>query len=86
MCQEVGEQRSLMNLTLSIDEQILKRARKIARSMGKSVNQLVREYLEQISSANEAERDVEEIRRLSAQGGGRSKGWKFDRDEIHARS
>ncbi len=75
-----------MNLTLSIDEQILKRARKIARAMGKSVNQLVREYLEQISSANEAERDVEEIRRLSAEGGGHSKGWKFDRDEIHVRS
>jgi hypothetical protein len=75
-----------MNLTLSIDEQILKRARKTAQSMGKSVNQLVREYLEQISSANEAERDVEEIRRLSTEGGGRSKGWKFDRDEIHARS
>ena len=74
-----------MNLILSVDEQILKRARKTARAMGKSVNQLVREYLEQLANTNEAQRDVEELRRLSAEGNGHSGGWKFDRDEIHAR-
>jgi hypothetical protein len=74
-----------MNLTLSVDEQVLKRARKVARSMGKSVNQLVREYLTELASTNDAQRDVEEIRRLSAEGSGRSGGWRFDRDEIHAR-
>ncbi len=75
-----------MNLTLSVDEQILKRARKTARAMGKSVNQLVREYLEQLANTNEAQRDIEELRRLSAEGKGHSGGWKFDRDEIHART
>ncbi len=74
-----------MNLTLSIDEQVLRRARKVARSMGKSVNQLVRDYLTELASTNDAERDVEEIRRLSTEGGGRSGGWRFNRDEIHAR-
>ena len=75
-----------MNLTLSVDEQILKRARKTARAMGKSVNQLVREYLEQLANTNEARRDIEELRQLSAEARGRSGGWSFDRDEIHARS
>lgn len=75
-----------MNLTLSIDDRLLKEAREVARSMGKSVNQLVREYLEQLTSKDEAERDIEELRRLSEESHGRSRGWKFDREEIHERS
>lgn len=75
-----------MNLTLSIDDRLLKEAREVARSMGKSVNQLVREYLEQLTSKDDPERDIEELRTLSKQSKGRSRGWKFDRDEIHERS
>ena len=75
-----------MNLTLSIDDRLLEEARKVARSMGKSVNQIVREHLEQLTSRDEAERDIDEIRRLSEESGGRSRGWKFDREEIHQRS
>lgn len=75
-----------MNLTLSIDGRLLKEAREVARSMGKSVNQLVREYLEQLTSKDDPERDIEELRRLSSRSQGRSRGWKFDRDEIHERS
>ena len=74
-----------MNLTLSIDDRLLEEARKVARSMGKSVNQIVREHLEQLASRDQAERDVEELRRLSAQSEGRSRGWRFDREEIHER-
>ncbi len=75
-----------MNLTLSIDDRLLEEAREVARSMGTSVNQIVREHLEQLTSRDEAERDVDELRRLSAQSEGRSRGWKFDREEIHERS
>ena len=75
-----------MNLTLSIDGRLLEEAREVARSMGKSVNQIVREHLEQLTSKDEAERDVEELRRLSQESEGRSRGWKFDREEIHERS
>lgn len=75
-----------MNLTLSIDDRLLKEAREVARSMGKSVNQLVREYLEQLTAKDDPERDIEELRRLSEQSEGRSRGWKFDREAIHERS
>jgi uncharacterized Zn finger protein len=75
-----------MNLTLSLDDRLLEEAREVARSMGKSVNQLVREHLEQLTSKDEAARDVDELERLSLTSGGRSKGWKFDREEIHQRS
>ncbi len=74
-----------MNLTLSVDDRVVKRARNVARSMGKSLNQLVREYLEHLTAEEDARRDVKELRRLSEEGGGRSGGWRFDRDAVHAR-
>jgi hypothetical protein len=75
-----------MNLTLSIDERLVKRARKKAEAMGKSLNQLVREYLERLVGSEDAERDVEELRRLSAESRGRSRGWRFRREELHERA
>ena len=75
-----------MNITLSVNEDVLKRARTVAHAMGKSVNELVREYLQQLANTSDARSDVEELRRLSVQGAGRSHGWRFDRNEIHARS
>ncbi|PYV64127.1 MAG: hypothetical protein DMG97_35820 [Acidobacteria bacterium] len=35
----------LVNITLSVDDDIVRQARSRAKAMGKSVNQLVREYL-----------------------------------------
>lgn len=74
-----------MNLTLSVDDQVVERARKLAGAMGKSLNQLVREYLEHLTARDDAERDIDELRQLSMEGGGRSRGWRFDRDELHER-
>lgn len=74
----------LVNLTLSIDEQTISRARKKAAALGKSLNQLIRDYLQSLASGDDAERSIEEFRRLSGQGN--SRGWRFDRDEIHERS
>jgi hypothetical protein len=73
-----------MNLTLSIDDKLLEQAREAARAQGKSVNQMVREYLEQISAAGDLESEIEEFRRTS--GTGHRKGWKFNRDELHERT
>ncbi|HEY7676641.1 MAG TPA: DUF6364 family protein, partial [Candidatus Methylomirabilis sp.] len=59
-----------MNLTLSIDERLVKEARRAARARGKSLNQLIREYLEQLTARDNPRREVEELRRLSAEGRG----------------
>jgi hypothetical protein len=75
-----------MNITLSIDEQIVRRARAVAETMGKSLNQVVREYLESLAAGDDVDADVEELRRLSGSSGGSRRGWRFDRDELHARS
>ena len=40
-----------MNITLSIDEQVAQRAREAAQKMGKSLNQAVRDYLEQLAGS-----------------------------------
>jgi hypothetical protein len=73
-----------MNITLSIDDHLVARARKKAEAMGKSLNQLIRDHLQTIAGGNDAERSVDEFRRLS--GTGNSRGWRFNRDEIHERS
>jgi len=75
-----------MNITLSVDERLVKRARKKANALGKSLNQLIREYLERLAGSDDAERDVTEIRQLSRQSRGRMRGWRFDRDELHERA
>lgn len=73
-----------MNITLSLDEQLVERARKKADALGKSLNQLVREYLQGLAGGDVPERSVAEFKRLSGQG--HSRGWRFDRDEVHERS
>jgi hypothetical protein len=75
-----------MNLTLSIDERIVQRARGAAEAMGKSLNQLVREYLETLALTEDAGADIAELRALSKSAKGRSRGWKFNRDELHERA
>lgn len=75
-----------MNITLSIDGKVAEEARKIAQAMGKSLNQLVRDYLVQLTRQGEAEAEIEELRRLSRESGGHFAGWRFDREELHGRS
>jgi hypothetical protein len=73
-----------MNITLSIDDHLVARARKRAEAMGKSLNQFIREQLQSLAGDDDGERSIEEFRSIS--GGGHSNGWKFNRDEIHERS
>ncbi len=73
-----------MNITLSIDEHLVARARKKADALGKSLNQLIRDYLEGLAGSDDPERSIAEFKRLS--GRGHSRGWRFNREEIHERS
>ncbi len=75
-----------MNLALSVNQQVLERARRVAQSIGKSLNELVREYLSNLTAGEDIQRDVDELRELSRRGKGRSRGWRFNREELHERS
>jgi hypothetical protein len=72
-----------VNITLSIDEQIVARARKKAEALGKSLNQVIRDHLQRLAGGDNPEQSIEEFKRLSGQG--HSRGWRFNRDEAHAR-
>jgi hypothetical protein len=74
-----------MNLTLSVDDEVVQKARRRAEAQGTSVNQLVREYLEQIAGTTDPAKDAAEFERLSRRAKGDSKGWKFNREELHER-
>ena len=74
-----------MNITLSIDDEVVRRARQQAEVLGTSVNQLVRDYLEQLAGKRDPAADATEFTRLSKLSHGNSRGWKFNREEIHER-
>jgi hypothetical protein len=74
-----------MNVTLSIDDEVMREARRRAEALGTSINQLVRDYLETFVGKRDPRVRPAELRRLWNQGAGDSHGWKFNRDEIHQR-
>jgi len=74
-----------MNVTLSIGDEVIEQARRRAEAMGTSVNQLIRDYLEQLAGIVEPNEMAMEFERLSRLAQGNSRGWKFDREELHQR-
>jgi hypothetical protein len=54
--------------------------------LGKSLNQPIREHLESFTRRDQAEQDIEELDALSNPPQGDSRGWRFDREEIHERA
>ncbi|MDT0496870.1 DUF6364 family protein [Algiphilus sp. W345] len=75
-----------MNITLSIDERIAEQARRTAQNMGKSLNQVVRDYLEQLAGIEALEAQVQAFERSAQQTPGRLDGWRFDREDANARA
>jgi len=74
----------LVNITLSIDEQLLERVRERLRATGKSVNQEIREHLQHLVGQDEQlESDLDFLEKSA--GLGDSKGWKWNRDEAYER-
>lgn len=73
-----------MNITLSVDEKIVAEARKVAADMGKSLNEIIREDLERLTRQHQRHNDFNEFKKLTGQGN--SRGWKFDREELHERT
>ena len=75
-----------MNITLSVDEKVAERARAAAQAMGKSLNQAVREYLEQLGGAQRLQAELDAFEQSALATPGRLRGWKFDREEANRRA
>jgi hypothetical protein len=71
-----------MNITLSINEKIVERARERLRALGKTVNQEIRDHLEHLARRDEdVEEEIEAFRVRVGQGN--SNGWKWNREELY---
>lgn len=75
-----------MNITLSIDERVAEQARQAAMAMGKSLNQAVRDYLEQLAGRAQLEAEIVEYLASTARTPGRLRGWKYDREDLQRRA
>jgi len=78
----------MANLTISVDDVLLKRARIKALEDGTSVNALLREYLEAYTGTERTQRALAgfaELADQSAAGSG-SAGRSWTRDDLHDRS
>ncbi len=75
----------MANLTLSVDEKTIERARVAAQAMGISLNQYIRDQIERLSGAAQrvADHDAYEVRARA--GKGRLGEWKFNREEANER-
>ena len=74
----------LMNVTLSIDDQTLARARQLAQQRGMSLNQMIRGYLEALT-VDDPVQVMGELERLWSEEEGDSQGWTWKRDEVYDR-
>ena len=75
-----------MNITLSVDERIAEQARKAAGAMGKSLNQAVRDYLDQMAGGPALEAELQAFERSALATPGQLQGWRFDREEANRRA
>ena len=74
-----------MNVTMSIDERVVAEVRRIAAARGTSLNQLVRDYLNELTRVDDAESVIERIEALWAEESYRSRG-SWTREELHERT
>lgn len=77
----------MANLTITVDDEVLKQARIRALRQGTSVNALLREYLISYAGdapADKAMKELIEMARKSSSGSGKE-GRTWTRDELHER-
>ena len=75
------------NLTITVDEDSLKKARMRALNEGTSVNAILRDYLESYAGSKRERRDaVNKILSISRASKARRGGARWSREELHERS
>jgi hypothetical protein len=75
----------MSNLTITVDDHVLVRARRRALEQGTSVNAVLRSYLETYAGADEQARAVDALLRASERSGAGRDGNTWTRDELHER-
>jgi hypothetical protein len=73
----------MRNITLSVDDQLLEQARQAADRTGKSLNALIREYLEELAGKRRGAVAADRLKALWREGRGDSGGRKISRDSLY---
>ena len=74
-----------MNVTMSIDERVVAEARRIAAARGTSLNQLIRDFLNELTRVDDADAVVARLEALWAEESHRSQG-SWTRQELYDRT
>lgn len=75
----------MKNITLALDEETLRAGREYVRRHHTSLNALIRKLLRQTVAQDSKASGLEEFLRLAEAAKGDSKGWKWNREELHER-
>jgi len=76
----------MASLTIAVDDDLLRRARKRAVDLGMSVNAFLTKQLERFAEPYGSDDGRERVRRLlelARDGHGHSRGWKWNREELY---
>lgn len=75
-----------MNITLSADKQLVDKTRAYAKRHGSSMNQMIRDFMERVAGAQDGAAAAADFEIIAREYAGRSsKGYTFNRDEVHRR-
>ncbi len=75
-----------MNITLSADSELIRKAREYARRHNSSLNKMIRGYLEKITSEMDFQTAAEEFRSICSEHAGESApGYYFKREDEYSR-
>jgi len=72
-----------MNVTLSLDETLLARARDVAKREGTTLNDMIRRHLERVAGVDSGARVADALRELWESAPRHSGGRKISRDEAY---
>jgi len=72
-----------MNITISIDDELAARARKVASREGTTLNDIIRRHLESVAGYRDGAAMAKELRQLWAEHPGHSGGRKVAREEAY---
>lgn len=75
-----------MNVTLSMDEELVARARRFADRTGTSLNQLIRDYLDELTAREGREAALPELEAMWSEEIGSSEGRRWTRESLYDRA
>ena len=73
----------MRNITISADDEVVRRARELARRQGTSLNVLIRGFLETLVGRQAGTDRADELLRLMREHWGHSGGRRFRRDDAY---